>query len=301
MFTASPQDTTSAGSPRKLKILMLHGYTQSGPNFHSKTRALEKALKKAFPAQPPAPHKPLPGSLPAYPGGVELFYPTGPKRLRASDIPGFAPTGTEEGGGSREDEILDSWGWWTRDASASKSGAYAGIEDGFATIATAIRQAGGVDAVIGFSQGATAAAMVAALLEEGRYEAFAAAAQTGGIEYPASFLADPTRSEAVNPPLKFAVAYCGFYSPYVEYRAFYEPKIRTPMLHVIGSLDTVVEETRSLDLAARCERQTTVHHPGGHFVPIGKDMAGALVGFIRETCGERRKTEQSIENMDLPF
>ncbi|KAG4415009.1 hypothetical protein IFR04_011830, partial [Cadophora malorum] len=34
---------------RKLKILMLHGYTQSGPLFHAKTRALEKLLTKSFP------------------------------------------------------------------------------------------------------------------------------------------------------------------------------------------------------------------------------------------------------------
>ncbi|KFY21985.1 hypothetical protein V493_06933, partial [Pseudogymnoascus sp. VKM F-4281 (FW-2241)] len=40
---------------RALKILMLHGYTQSGASFHAKTRALEKALDKAFPAAPSTP------------------------------------------------------------------------------------------------------------------------------------------------------------------------------------------------------------------------------------------------------
>jgi len=33
-------------------------------------------------------------------------------------------------------------------------------------------------------------------------------------------------------------------------------------------------------------RGSTVYHPGGHFVPIGKEMAGVLVGFFEGVlCG----------------
>ncbi len=42
-------------------------------------------------------------------------------------------------------------------------------------------------------------------------------------------------------------------------------------------------------------------HPGGHFVPVGKDMAGVLVGFVRECCGEKKQEEESVEDMDVPF
>lgn len=177
------------------------------------------------------------------------------------------------------------------------------MDAGLQIMADTIREAGGVDGVIGFSQGAAAAAMVASLLEPGRIAAFAEAQKLkDGMPYPSSFLTSPSSSEMINPPLKFAVSYAGFFAPHQLYQAFYEPKISTPTLHVIGSLDSVVEEFRSTALVRSCEKKTVVYHPGGHFVPIGKDMAGALVAFIRETCGEAPNAkEKSTEDMDVPF
>jgi len=149
------------------------------------------------------------------------------------------------------------------------------MEDSFRTIADVIREVGGVDGVVGFSQGGAAAPMVAALLEPGRPEAFA---EAGGMAYPASFV--ELRKE--QPPLKFAVSYSAFLAPNPLYKAFYEPKISTPMLHVVGTLDSVVEESRSLALLEACVEPKVVYHPGGHFVPIGKDMVGVWVGFSRQ-------------------
>jgi pimeloyl-ACP methyl ester carboxylesterase len=201
-----------------------------------------------------------------------------------------------------EDDEIDAWAWWRRDES---TGLYYGLEEGLARIADAMREAGGVDGVIGFSQGAAAAAMVASLLERDRPAAFAAAA--GGMEFPRSFVGED--GERVNGPLKFAVSYSGFFAPHQRYRAFYEPKIRTPVLHVIGSLDTVVEEDRTRGLVERCVggEERVVVHPGGHFVPVGKEWVGALVGFIRDVVGqegkeeEKGKEEESVEDMDMPF
>lgn len=76
----------------KIQILMHHGFTQSGPLFHAKARALEKNLEEAFP--PASANKPV--SLPAYPGNVELFYPTAPVRLSSADIPGFGVQSADE-------------------------------------------------------------------------------------------------------------------------------------------------------------------------------------------------------------
>ena len=102
--------------------------------------------------------------------------------------------------------------------------------------------------------------------------------------------------------LKFAVSYSGFLAPHSLYRAFYEPKIRTPTLHFIGSLDSVVEESRCLALVEACENARVIYHPGGHFVPIGKDMVGQLVAFIKEVCGEEAKeTDGEIDDLDVPF
>jgi surfactin synthase thioesterase subunit len=90
------------------------------------------------------------------------------------------------------------------------------------------------------------------------------------------------------------------------YSAFYTPKIQTPMLHFIGSMDTVVDEKRSLLLAQACETEKVVYHPGGHFLPSSqKEYVGALVGFMREVLAAEQKvggqSEERAEDMDLPF
>jgi fermentation-respiration switch protein FrsA (DUF1100 family) len=191
------------------------------------------------------------------------------------------------------------WGWWIRETG---TGLYTGIDEGLKTIRESIREMGGIDGVIGFSQGAGAAAFVASLLEDGREEAFNALKEKDDkvYKYPDGWR--EMKKELGQGQLKFCVSYSGFYAPHDAYRVFYEPEIKTPVLNVIGSLDSVVEENRSTGLIERCSEgnRKVVYHPGGHFVPIGKDMAGMLIGFIRQCCGEK-KVEESVEDMDMPF
>lgn len=285
---------------------MLHGYTQSGPLFHAKTKALEKSLAKAFPAAP------APGHLATHPGGISLLYPTAPIRLSYADIPGVNVDGAE----ATETEQPEAYGWWRRKGD-SEPYTYEGMERGLATIAETISSEGPFDGVIGFSQGGAAAGMVASLLESDRRAAFETAQSAGGMRYPDSFTQDSGYVESsVQEPLKFAVSYSGFgASTNALYRAFYEPLISTPMMHFLGSLDTVVSEERSLRLVEACQDgkgkdggvQRVVYHPGGHFLPSSqKQYVAALVAFIREVMSEQaaaapKKEEQSAEDMDLPF
>jgi len=253
------------------RLSFVTGYTQSGPLFHAKTRALEKALHKSFP-------------------NLSLIYPTAPLKLHHHDIPGFAPSA------AADDDEPDAWAWWRRKDDTYE---YAGIDAGLAQMATTLKTDGPFAGVIGFSQGGCAAGMVASLLEPGRRAAFEVAQKEGGgMPYPASF------AELRHPPLKFAVSYSGFGAPHELYRAFYEPKIRTPMVHFIGSLDTVVEEGRSLRLVRACEGpERVIYHPGGHFLPTQKQYVNALVGFIQENCVDVGKVEgeEKVEDMDVPF
>ena len=298
--------TTNGDSNRKLKILMLHGFTQSGHLFEIKTKALKKALEKNF---PPAPK---PGHLPNYPGGVELHYPTAPIRLDYRDIPGYDVDGATTG------DDPEAYGWWRRKGD-SEPYTYEGMERGLATIAECLRNEGPFDGVLGFSQGGAAAGMVAALLEQGRREAFEKAQAKGGMRYPDAFTSDSGFiEEAVHPSLKFAVSYSGFGASTNDlYQAFYDPKITTPMLHFLGSVDTVVSEERSLRLVDACvdgrgkdgHAPRLVYHPGGHFLPSSqKQGVAALVGFIREVVGGgetgangKGKDEEKVEDMDVPF
>jgi predicted esterase len=276
---------------------MLHGYTQSGPLFRAKTRALEKNLQKAFPKS-----------------GVELMYPTAPIQLFKSDIPNWDdPAGTanfqsSSAGGEGDEEALDTWGWWRRKGEGEPY-TYEGMERGFERIAEVLKAEGPFDGVIGFSQGGALAGMLASSLEPGRREAFEQAQAKGGMRFPEALEEDTGFvTDVVHPPLKFAVSYSGFgATTNALYQAFYEPKIKTPMLHYLGSVDTVVEEKRSLRLAESCEdgnkEGRIVYHPGGHFLPSSqRQVVAPLIAFIKEIMeGADHKKDTSVEDMDVPF
>lgn len=283
---------------------MLHGFTQSGPTFYDKTRALEKNLRKAFPGH-------------AY--TLSLHYPTGPCIVHPADIPNSIAISEQE----RNSSIVGSFGWFLRKGAAEPY-VYDGFDQGLSTIADFLRRHGPFDGVVGFSQGGFMAAVVASLLEEERRAAFNHWGDAGGMPFPSAFLlgegeqsvyegVDLRGDGVFHPPLKFAVSYSGFgATPNILYAPFFTPKIKTPMLHFMGSVDTVVEETRSMRLVHSCEAgidtelgaQRIVHHPGGHFVPASqKQCLIPLVNFIRESMGW--KTEhvgpRPKADVDLPF
>jgi hypothetical protein len=297
---------------------MLHGYTQSGPVFRAKSGAVAKHIQKFFSQY-----------------NVSFSYPTGPMRLAVSDIPGqttsFATTSTSPAANSVVDEFddntIEAYGWWRR-SDAVDPPEYRGLELGMATIADVIRREGPFDGVMGFSQGASAAAMVASVLEgSDRKSAFTKHAEESefGIEYPKSIDGVVWRQDHPSPlqrqpPLKFAVCYSGFVAPGPRYAAFYDhPKIKTPILHVIGSLDAVVDESRTRALVDACEGDfeekqrdgRILTHPGGHFLPSQKVYLDAVVGFIKKClegkysydgnpAGTNTKDER-VEDMDVPF
>jgi predicted esterase len=287
----SLRTVTMAPNPnarQPLKLLMLHGYTQSGTLFHAKSRALIKHIQKAFPL-----HE------------VAAIYPTGPLRLRPSEIPGYEPSSESQ----PDTDEIEAYGWWRR-SSIVDPPLYTGIEDGFATVAETLKKEGPFDGVIGFSQGAAMAAMVAALLE-GRsetFEHFTTVTENGasGMPIPTPF----GDAEFQHPPLKFALCYSGFRAPGPRYRAFFEPSITTPVLHVLGSLDAVVEEARSRALIEACSGEpekdgSVVWHPGGHFLPSQRPYLDAAVRFIRAQMergdGKKKVEEVDVNDMDMPF
>ncbi|KAI0536837.1 serine hydrolase FSH [Xylaria digitata] len=270
------QDKKAAPIPKdkkELKILMLHGYTQSGPLFSAKTKALNKLLIKAL----------APAPLNLYP---TLIFPSGPHRLRPSDIPGYVPPEDPSLEDGDEDE-LDNWSWFRKDEA---SGLYRGIEDGMRVIASTIREAGGVDGVLGFSQGGCMAALVAAALEHPHHTPPPPSPET-----PDSAWLQELREANNNRPLKFGVIYSGFYATPASLQWLYDPAIATPTLHFLGGLDTVVEEKRSQALFERCQDPMVITHPGGHYVPVARDWVMPLVGWLRQRCLEA--AEESKESL----
>lgn len=231
----------------------LPGFAQSGPLFRAKTRALEKLLAKAL-----APISLLP----------VLVYPTGPNRLLPSDMPWYQPPeGIDDP--NAEENLPDTWSWWRKDEA---TGEYLQFDKGMEAVATAITEAGGVDGICGFSQGGAVTCVVASALESGRKVP----------EGPEGDWVRKLREANGGRAAKFAVSYSGFWATPDRLKYCFEPKIATPTLHYIGSLDVVVEESRSQGLAERCVDPIVVVHPGGHHVPVAKEWAMPLAGFIRE-------------------
>ncbi|OJJ43451.1 hypothetical protein ASPZODRAFT_136316 [Penicilliopsis zonata CBS 506.65] len=298
----SPSRSTP-GDKQPLKILMLHGFTQSGSLFHAKSRALTKHIQKNFPL-----HEVVP------------VYPTGPIRLDPADIPGYTPSEGADGQEKDQAEQMEAYGWFRR-SNAGNPPLYLGLEDGLASVAEVLRKEGPFDGVIGFSQGAAMAAMVASLLETGRKQAFDyfssdATIASKGFDVPdnkpvAGFTFPPSFDSSFHPPFKFAICYSGFRSPGPRYRAFYErPALQTPILHVLGSLDAVVEESRSRALIEACagdpeKEGRIVNHPGGHFLPSQRPYLDAAVRFIREELDKTNQpgdqVEEDVNDMDVPF
>ena len=196
---------------------------------------------------------------------------------------------------------------------------YTHMEQGLELVAKTMGEEGPFSGVIGFSQGAALAAMVSSLLEVGRAEAFGAGSASGGMSYPESF------KTLAHPPLKFCISYSGFKAPHSLYAAFYEPPIETPILHFIGSLDTVVDESRSTALIECCKglsnranganvvsekslrQKRVIYHPGGHFLPSQKPLLNVVSNFISETLQSTEpkvfidETEDDVTAMDVPF
>lgn len=164
-----------------------------------------------------------------------------------------------------------------------------------------LKEQGPFDGVMGFSQGAALAAMVASLLEDGRADAFAKVKD--GMAFPSSF------SEVQPPPLKFGVCFSGLLNKHENYAAFYEPKIQTPILHVLGSMDTIVEESESLALAERCVHGgagNIIRHAGTHTVPTSERDIAAVIQFIRNVYPSgktqaKKEEEEDVLDMDMPF
>ncbi|KAF4124422.1 Serine hydrolase (FSH1) [Geosmithia morbida] len=255
---------------KKMKILMLHGYTQSGPLFHKKTRALEKLLIKTL-----APSSILP----------ELIYPSAPVNLRPQDIPGYVfPEGDD---GPDPDAKTDAWAWFRKDDATDT---YLHFDEGMSAVSDAIRDAGGIDAILGFSQGAAVAVLVAAALESGREPPAGPAGEWARRLREANSVRDRGVTD-----LLFAVSYCGFFAPMDSFRWCYDPVIQTPTLHVIGGLDTIVEESRSRGLVDRTRDPLVVVHPGGHHVPVAKEWAMPLLGFVKQHSEEKVGGEQEAE------
>lgn len=236
-----------------IRILMLHGYTQSGEFFNSKTRKLREGiiagLKDELALQ--------------YTQGVEFLYPDAPHLLLPSDIPGHESVSADT------DELH---GWFNFNDQP-----FAGLEQSLSYIIDYMRSVGPIDGVIGFSQGGAMAMMIASLCEgqtnPARLEALA--------KQPISMTYQPPQG-----PMKFAISMSGFRGTTDHYSGFYNPIIETPAMCIVAELDTMIGADLTDLLIEHIQDPKVVRHRGGHYVPTDKKSLNSISEFIRERMAE---------------
>lgn len=203
---------------------------------------------------------------------AELVYPTAPFAVETE----------------KNSATVERHGTWRWVESEVIDGIYPGLDISLEALATVLKNSGPFDGVIGFGQGAAIGTMLASLLEHDRASAFSRFAEAGGVSFSSFF------AELGHPPLKFLVAIAGYKAVDQAYRAFYEPLLRTPSLHIHGCADTIVDEDASNTLVGCFQPEQGMHevirHQGGHTTPAGKFEILCIMDFI---CS-RQRTENPV-------
>lgn len=68
-------------------------------------------------------------------------------------------------------------------------------------------------------------------------------------------------------PLRFAIAVSGFRSRDPVHQLLFKQPVQTPVLHVLGRADQIVDLERSQTLVDVCANSRVELHDGGHSVP----------------------------------
>lgn len=153
-----------------------------------------------------------------------------------------------------------TYNWWPSDPAVTEL-------ETFSYLSHILDTNGPFDGIIGFSQGGSVGSLIAAFLERPRFQR------------PSNF----TSSHA---PLSLVVSYSGYHEDDARLQRYYDPMIKTPILHFISSTDPVVAEERCFRLVRRCEdsddRVVLYTGSGFHRIPATKMAVQALSRFLCE-------------------
>ncbi len=289
--TAAATSTAAAAAPRKLRLLCLHGYVQSGALFRERTGSLRKALKSVAEFEfVDAPHD----ASGAFPETSAPSAADGGEGEGGAAAAAGGGAGAEEGdaGGSAAAasaassraacdgtaSVADARGWWSSGENAPASAATSAAATSAAWVRPSLSRAalgadvslqhlrdviatrGPFDGLLGFSQGAAMAGLLLAV--------------------------DPSCA-------RFAILIAGFVPMDESLRGLYgnaddsadvAPASRLPhaVLSVSGEGDALVPPARVRQLAGRfdTEKAAWYTHPGGHGVPSNAAFRAVVKAFV---------------------
>ncbi|KAJ5937744.1 hypothetical protein N7454_004086 [Penicillium verhagenii] len=207
--------------------------------------------------------------LDEFPGGIEFLYPNAPLALEP-------PIGfSEDVAGNNIDPSALGW-WYGRDTVSR----YRGIENSLLYVANYIHGRP-IHGIIGFSQGACLSGMVCSLLECNSNPEKAAAIRYQNLPVDA-FLDLPGQES-----LRFFIGIGGYRGTLEYYGSLYSWPIETPSCHALGSMDSIVKNYQTMDLAHCFTSYELVHFYGCHYVPRGRASVDSLARFaFKNSLGE---------------
>lgn len=196
--------------------------------------------------------------------------------------------GIENAVSGNDDSDAASLAWWYGLDNVSR---YKGIENSLSFLANYIHGQP-IHGVIGFSQGACLAAMVCSLLEciDNSERAAAIRAQNLPVD---DYLGLPGQK-----PLRFLIEMGGYCGTAQFYGSLYLGKLNTPSCHTLASLDIMVDNFWTLDLARRFTSYEIVHYFGYHYVPRGHATVEALARFVLMNSFEEHSDKWKASEID---
>lgn len=217
------------------------GFGQSGAEFEISTRRLRDALKSTLP------HSELHDEICAF------EYPTAPLALH--------DTYEAQVGKGR-------FAWWRR---LDNIGEYTELSATLMYLKDYITNQGPFDGVVGFSQGATLAHMLASWCEASvssrRRDALARQGR-------------PLSSTPPQNPFRFSIGFAGWKGTEAYHGGFYDPAMETPTLFVRGQWDVNVPSRAPSELLNCSTRGQFLEHSGTHYVPRTRDLVASVANFV---------------------
>lgn len=201
--------------------------------------------------------------------GYQLYYPCGPCKIETCNMGPGLDMSTIFNTDSSIDNIF---GWWLK----STQDEYELTQSTKDYLKKFILSNGPFHGIIGFSQGAALGGYLCTNINE---------------------ILHLTKEE--QPDLEFFINFSGFrMHPEIFQQQYNQNPINIPSLHIIGELDTVVEESRVIKLFESCTKdsRTLLKHSGGHFVPNSKNFVTKVINWIqivnsKNTCDTNKNLD----------
>ncbi|GAA5921878.1 hypothetical protein JCM1841_000960 [Sporobolomyces salmonicolor] len=255
----------------KPRILCLPGYTQNATIFSGRLGAIRKALKDT----------------------AELIFVDPPHIVEmptesSSDFKDKFDSTASAAPTSAADTPRAWWFAETAEDGTSDFSRFRGFDVTLVYLRELMEKHAPIQGILGFSQGAASAAILAALVENPQLDpVFSAPPKDENTPWPPK-------------PFDFAILSAGFLPLDPKVKAYFDVKPKTPTLHVLGRADTIVGEERSIPLTHAFVNARVEWHDGGHHTPNKASWRQFFKAYI-EAFGDEGKGAEGVVDIPSPM